>query len=145
MDEGGPRLSTEERRAQCAPIEPSADSSRTSLAGAGWSCKRVGVGPTGGPPFSWINPMPIWRSRNQTLSPIFGDPTNDERRLWMKMQREARALPENLILDRHSGLEEVSFLVVGDTGEGDASQYAVVKPLLACADGTDFMVVCSDV
>src|SRR5215210_5854021 len=147
MDEGDPRLSTEEQRdgAQGAPVEPSASSSRDSLAGAGWRCKEPGVGPSGGPPFSWINPLPMWRSRNQILGQIFGDPTNDERRLWMKMQREARALPENLILDQHAGLEEVSFLVLGDPGEGDASQYAVVKPLLVCGDGTDFMVVLSDV
>jgi hypothetical protein len=63
----------------------------------------------------------------------------------MKMQREAGRLPEGLILDQHAGLEEVSFLVAGDTGEGDASQYTVVEPLLACGRDTDFMVVCSDV
>jgi calcineurin-like phosphoesterase family protein len=147
MDEGDPRLSTEEHRdgARGATTEPSAGSSRDSLAGAGWRCREVGVSPSGGPPFSWINPLPMWRSRNQILGHILGDPTNDERRLWMKMQREARQLPENLIIDQHAGLEEVSFLVVGDPGEGDASQYAVVKPLLVRGDGTDFMVVLSDV
>src|SRR5215218_3382633 len=123
MDERDPRLSSEEQRdgAQGAPLEPSAGSSRDSLAGAGWRCGELGVSPSGGPPFSWINPLPIWRSRNQTLGRIFGDPINDERRLWMKMQREARALPESLILDQHADLEEVSFIVVGapgDRGEG---------------------------
>lgn len=133
-------MSTEEQR-----TEPAASSSRGSLAGAGWRCKEISVPASGGRPFSWINPVPLWQSRNQNLVRLFGDPTNDERRLWMKMQREAGELPEDLILADHADLEEVSFIVVGDTGEGDASQYAVVKPLLARGRDTDFMVVCSDV
>jgi Calcineurin-like phosphoesterase len=103
------------------------------------------VSASGGPPFSWINPLPLWQSRNQTLGRLFGDPTNEERRRWMELQRQTGRLPEDLILDQHAGLEEVSFIVVGDTGEGDASQYAVVRPLLARGQDTDFMVVCSDV
>jgi hypothetical protein len=103
------------------------------------------VSPSGGSPFSWIDPVPIWRSRNQHLSRIFGNPTNAERQRWMRIQQETGKLSEDLILDRHADLEEVSFIVVGDTGEGDASQYAVVKPLLARGRDTDFMVVCSDV
>ncbi len=43
------------------------------------------------------------------------------------------------------GLDSFSFLLMGDTGEGDASQYAVVPPLLARAAGTAFLFVCSDV
>ncbi len=35
--------------------------------------------------------------------------------------------------------------MLGDTGEGDASQYAVVPPLLAAAGDTDLMLVASDV
>jgi hypothetical protein len=92
-----------------------------------------------------MNPVPVWRSRNQYLTRVFKDPTNDERRRWMELQREAGQLPEGLILDQHADLEEVSFIVVGDTGEGDVSQHAVVKPLLARGIDTDFMVVCSDV
>ena len=38
-----------------------------------------------------------------------------------------------------------SFLLLGDPGEGDNSQYAVVPPLLAESEGTDFTVICSDV
>jgi Calcineurin-like phosphoesterase len=139
-------LSTGERqRGGTAGADPAAGSSRESLAGAGWRCKEVGVSFAGGPSFSWINPVPLWQSRNQYLSPFLGDPTNDERRRWMEMQREAGQLPRDLILDRHADLEEVSFIVVGDTGEGDASQHAVVRPLLARGRDTDFMVVCSDV
>jgi hypothetical protein len=141
-------LSTGERRGAETPgaqAGPAVSSSRDSLAGAGWRCREVGVSQGEGPAFSWINPVPVWRSRNQYLSRIFPDPTNHERRRWMRLQRKAGRLPDGLILDRHAGLEEVSFLVVGDTGEGDASQYAVVKPLLARGHDTDFMVICSDV
>lgn len=41
--------------------------------------------------------------------------------------------------------ERTSFVVLGDTGEGDASQMAVVPGLLKAARGTDFAVICSDV
>jgi hypothetical protein len=120
-------------------------SSRDSLAGAGWRCAQASVACSGGRPFSWIDPVPLWRSRNQNLVRLFGDPTNDERRLWMGLQRQAGKLPENLIIADHASREKVSFIVLGDTGEGDASQHAVVKPLLARGWDTDFMVVCSDV
>ena len=120
-------------------------SSRDSLAGAGWRCAQASVPSSGGRPFSWIDPVPLWRSRNQNLVRLFGDPTNDERCLWMETQRRAGKLPEDLIIDAHVGSRKVSFIVVGDTGEGDASQHAVVKPLLACGRDTDFMVICSDV
>ena len=120
-------------------------SSRDSLAGAGWQCEEIGVPASAGRSFSWIDPVPLWQSRNQNLAPLLGDPTNDERRLWMELQRRAGKLPEDLILTDHADREDVSFIVVGDTGEGDASQRAVVKPLLARGRDTDFMVVCSDV
>lgn len=128
-----------------AQTDTAASSSRDSLAGAGWHCKETGVPASGGRSFSWIDPIPLWQTRNQTLGRFLGDPTNDERRRWMKMQREAGELPRDLIIGEHAGLEEASFIVVGDTGEGDASQYAVVKPMLARGRDTDFMVICSDV
>ena len=136
-------------RTEAEPTETSnpraAGSSRDSLAGAGWRCAEASVPPSGGRAFSWIDPVPLWRSRNQNLLRLFGDPTNDERRLWMDLQRQAGKLTEDLILADHKDRREVSFIVVGDTGEGDASQHAVVKPLLARGRDTDFMVVCSDV
>lgn len=124
-------------------------SSRDSLAGAGWRCHEIGkfrsLVSSEGRPFSWITLAPLWQSRNQILGNIFGDPTNDERRHWLKVQREAGKLSRDLIIKDHANLEEVAFLVVGDTGEGDASQLAVVPPLLAKGQGTHFMVICSDV
>src|SRR2546421_650106 len=41
--------------------------------------------------------------------------------------------------------DRISFLVMGDTGEGDASQYAVVGPLLSEAEDAAFLFICSDV
>ena len=120
-------------------------SSRDSLAGAGWSCREVGVQRSGRPPFSWLNPVPVWQSRNQILADRFGDPTNEERRRWMGIQREAGKLPADLVIKDHADLEELSFLVVGDTGEGDDSQFAVVKPMLARGRDTRFMAICSGV
>ncbi len=35
--------------------------------------------------------------------------------------------------------------MVGDTGEGDESQFALVPPLLESGRDTQFMVICSDV
>jgi hypothetical protein len=122
-----------------------ASSSRDSLAGAGWRCQEAGVSPPGYRSFSWINPVPLWQTRNQILAERLGDPSNGERRRWMEIQREAGKLPADLILEDYADLEEVSFLVVGDTGEGDDSQYATVKPMLACGQDTHFMVICSDV
>jgi hypothetical protein len=125
--------------------ERAVSSSRDSLAGAGWSCEETGVPPSGGRRFSWIDPVPLWQSRNQNLARFFGDPTNQERRLWMRLQRQAGEFAEDLTIRERAGREDVSFIVIGDTGEGDASQHAVVKPLLARGRDTDFMVICSDV
>lgn len=124
-------------------------SSRDSLAGAGWTCRRVGrfrrLVPGESSPFSWLDPVPLWQSRNQVLGQLLGDPTNDERRSWMEVQREAGKLSPDLILKEYAGLEEVSFVMIGDPGEGDASQFALVPPLLARGGDTHFMVICSDV
>jgi hypothetical protein len=124
-------------------------SSRDSLAGAGWTCREIGrfrgLVSAGGRPFSWLSLAPLWRSRNQIVGSLLGDPINDERRRWMEIQRKARKLKPNHVIDEHADLEEFSFLVVGDTGEGDASQFAVVPPLLEVGRDTAFMVICSDV
>ena len=114
------------------------------MAGAGWQC-------TAGSfeqlltkrdrPFSWLSPVPLWQSRNDRLARWFGDPTNVHRRAWMESRGEGNP---DLVVD-YSDRESISFLVAGDTGEGDASQYAVVPPLLTQAANTAFLFVCSDV
>lgn len=110
-------------------IRPVGGSSRDSLAGAGWTCSEAGkfrglVSPRR-KFFSWLSLVPLWRSRNQILGSLLGDPTNDERRRWMDIQHKAGKLQPNLVIEEHADLEEFSFFVVGDTGEGDASQFAV--------------------
>jgi hypothetical protein len=91
-------------------------------------------------PFSWVNARPLWQARNDRLATWLGDPTDDRRRAWMEGRMAAN--PE-LLVDRSAS--DVAFLVLGDTGEGDASQYAVVPPLLSQADGTAFTFICGDV
>jgi len=124
-------------------------SSRDSLAGAGWTCREIGrfkgMVSAESRPFSWLSLAPLWRSRNQIVGTVLGDPTNEERRRWMKKQHKAGKLQNDLVIQEHKDLEEVSFLVVGDTGEGDASQFAVVPPMLKAGRDTAFMVICSDV
>jgi hypothetical protein len=71
---------------------------------------------------------------------------DDERMRWVAAQRAAgveRRFPD-FVVDR-TDLTQPSFLLVGDPGEADASQYAVVEPLLARGRDTDFMVIVSDV
>lgn len=67
------------------------------------------------------------------------------RNRWVARQRGSAGVPPGFAITRHSHESEFSFLVVGDTGEQDASQYAVVPPLMKQGEGTAFMVICSDV
>jgi hypothetical protein len=149
MRVGDQERSTGNTRKYVALAPPVGGSSRDSLAGAGWTCKEIGrfrglVSPESRP-FSWLSPAPLWRSRNQIVGTLLGDPTNDERRRWMGIQRRSGKLQLDLVIREHADLEEFSFLVIGDTGEGDASQFAVVPPLLEVGRDTAFMVICSDV
>ncbi|MFC4590390.1 metallophosphoesterase family protein [Sphaerisporangium corydalis] len=122
-------------------------SSRVSEEGAGWSCQEMGAFQALRPnevSFSWLTPRTLWRSRNEILAQLFGDPSNEVRRRWVAARREHGVDPDFRIKpDVGSG--DYSFLVVGDTGEGDASQYAVVPGLLTLGAGTAFTVVASDV
>ncbi|MGH3974898.1 MAG: metallophosphoesterase family protein [Pseudonocardiaceae bacterium] len=56
---------------------------------------------------------------------------------------ETGAHPD-FVISRSAG-DTVSVLVVGDTGEGDNSQYAVAESLVALSKDADFAVICSDV
>jgi hypothetical protein len=118
--------------------------SRQSVQGAGWPCppgRYVGLVTKRDRPFKWLAPRPLWQSRNDVLARRFGDPTDDRRRAWMDTLGVGGS---DLVVD-HSRGERTSFLVLGDTGEGDASQFAVVPPLLSQGEGTEFLVICSDV
>src|SRR3954466_12048668 len=122
-----------------------APSSRTSAAGAGWECSGCGAWkddvPKDAKPLSWLRPGTLWRSRNDVIARRFHDPVDHARMRWVSLARE-RGAPEDFLVQRAHG--DVSFLVVGDPGEGDDSQYAVVPGLLSQAGGIDFAVICSD-
>ncbi|GAA4242110.1 metallophosphoesterase [Actinomadura meridiana] len=122
------------------------DSSRDSEAGAGWVCQKPGTFndllPDRVADFSWRRPKVLWRSRNDLLARLFGDPSNEIRRRCVAALRD-RGTPAGFTV--HRADSEYSFALLGDTGEGDRSQYAVVPPLLHAAGDTDFMVIVSDV
>lgn len=127
-----------------------ARTSRESVEGAGWTCANPGAFrtliPPGSRPFSWLpwaQPRTLLDSRNDKLAEWLGDPTNDQRQRWVAARLE-EGTSADFVIDRND-LESPSLLLVGDPGEGDASQYAVVPPLLSVGQGTDFMVIASDV
>ena len=122
--------------------------SRSSVTGAGWNCPardlKALLPPErrDKPPFRWFNGRALLESRNDQLAKWFGDPSPEQRELWLDdWYGDARP---GLRLDR-TDLSEPSFVVLGDTGEGDASQYALLTVLDQVGRDTDFMVVCSDV
>ncbi|TMQ90155.1 metallophosphoesterase [Actinomadura soli] len=122
------------------------ESSRDSEAGAGWTCGKPGTFhdllPERITDFSWRRPKVLWRSRNDVLARWFGDPSNAIRRRCVAALGE-RGSPAAFTV--HRADPEFSFVLLGDTGEGDKSQYAVVPPLLHAAGDTDFMIIASDV
>ncbi|TDC11239.1 metallophosphoesterase [Nonomuraea longispora] len=121
-------------------------SSRVSEAGAGWACPQVGTFTQLRPDrrgFSWLNLRTLWRSRNEVLAGLFGDPSGQVRAQWVEAQ-EARGIDPEFRIKAPAG-GNFSFLLLGDTGEGDASQYAVVPGMLKVGQGTSFAVIASDV
>ncbi|WP_026413531.1 metallophosphoesterase family protein [Actinomadura oligospora] len=123
------------------------ENSRTSEAGAGWVCGRPGtfsrLMPEHVRAFSWRRPTVLWRSRNDVVARWWGDPSNELRKRAVAALSERRGAPASLTMHRPES--EFSFVVMGDTGEGDRSQYAVVPPLLSVGADTDFLVIASDV
>ncbi|SET99964.1 Calcineurin-like phosphoesterase [Nonomuraea wenchangensis] len=93
--------------------------------------------------FTWLNASTLWRSRNEILAGLFGDPSGEVRARWVAEQEVRGADPEFRIRPPVKG--NFDFLLLGDTGEGDASQYAVVPPMLKVGAGTAFAVIASDV
>jgi hypothetical protein len=92
---------------------------------------------------SWLSPRTLWAARNGVLASWFGDPTGRTRGRWVA-RREAAGAPADKVIRREAG-DRFSFMVLGDTGEGDDSQYAVVPGFLKTGQGTDFAVIASDV
>lgn len=128
-------------------------SSRRSRAAAGWEdcAEKAEIAhllPSGKVrSFSWIDPRPLFISRNDRVARTFGDPTNEERRRWVEAQlaRPESEVPRDLTVRRYSDQSRISFLCLGDTGEGDMSQYYVIEPMQACSKGIDLLLIASDV
>ena len=91
--------------------------------------------------FRW-NLVTMREARNEKLA-VLHDPSDDQRRAWVAHMRRQGATD---LVVRPTGLgDRVSFLVVGDPGEGDSSQFALVTPLESRSDGVDFTFIASDV
>jgi hypothetical protein len=92
----------------------------------------------------WVDRRTLFRARNDTLARVLHDPTAEERSRWVASMLASGSDPGfTITLDRR----ELSFLVVGDPGDGDLSQFCLVPALRAEHEraGTDFMVALSDV
>ncbi|EGX57141.1 hypothetical protein SZN_24368 [Streptomyces zinciresistens K42] len=124
-----------------------ADSSRDTAEGAGWGAAEPGtyrrLMPPGGKKISWLDPRMLWAARNGVLASWFGDPTGRTRERWVA-QREAAGVSADKVI-RRDDPDRFSFLVIGDTGEGDDPQYAVVPGFLKEGRDTRFAVLASDV
>ena len=136
------------------PLSAGSGPSRTSTRGAGWGCRTPGVGAGLAPRdsrLSWLRPGPLIKSRNDVLARRFSDPTDGQRREWLRRLDEyarvagAPLPPRDRLITRYADRERVSVALLGDPGEGDASQYVVVPVLDRVARDTDFAVLCSDV
>ncbi|WP_406364731.1 metallophosphoesterase family protein [Streptomyces sp. NBC_00645] len=124
-----------------------AHSSRDTAEGAGWGDHRPGeykrLMPSRVEKLSWLDPRTLWPARNGVLASWFGDPTGRTRARWVE-QRAAAGAPADAVI-RRTDADHFSFMVIGDTGEGDDPQYAVVPGFLKVSQGTDFAVLASDV
>ncbi|WP_326671857.1 metallophosphoesterase family protein [Streptomyces canus] len=123
------------------------DSSRDTAEGAGWGSAQLGeyrqLMPSKVEKISWLNPKTLWAARNGVVASWFGDPTGRTRSRWVA-QRAAAGAPADKVIRREDP-DQFSFMVIGDTGEGDDPQYAVVPGFLKISQNTRFAVVASDV
>ncbi|QIQ06500.1 metallophosphoesterase family protein [Streptomyces liangshanensis] len=126
-------------------------SSRDSAAGAGWHGQEPGqepghyrsLMPERTTHISWLNPVTLWKARNGVVASLFGDPTGADRQRWVRGQLDRGVAPD-LVVERDDP-DTFSFMLLADTGEGDAPQYAVVPGFLKVSEGTRFAVLSSDV
>ena len=75
------------------PKTTAANSSRKSTAAAGWECDEPGtwrqlmkaepLRPGKQHSFAWLNPVPLWKSRNDRVARIIGDPVGKMRAEWL--------------------------------------------------------------
>ncbi len=92
--------------------------------------------------FSWLSARALLDSVNDKVAKLVGDVVDPRRQRWVAAQRVAGHTPDEALR-----VDGRSFLIVGDPGEIDASQFAVIPPLLGIHEkhGSDFLVVLSDV
>jgi hypothetical protein len=111
---------------------------------ADWSAQPADVSVIGTPlkRFSWLSPRTLWRSRNNVLASLTGDPTDNARAAWVHVQEKSHGVDFTINRD---DLGDFSFMVIGDTGEGDRSQYSVAPAFLSAAKDSEFSVIASDV
>jgi hypothetical protein len=131
------------------PSPPDWENSRDSLAGAGWGGTAEDLAALlppalqTEPAFSWLRFKSLTGGRrNDPLAKLLGDPSHERRQAWLN-QMYGDGTPD-FTIDR-TDLDAPTFLLLGDTGEGDISQYAPMSIIDAVGPGTDFMVICSDV
>src|SRR5919202_278515 len=92
--------------------------------------------------FSWLSARALLDSVNDRVAKYLGDLVDPRRQRWVAAQRAAGQDPDTPI-----EVDGRSFMIVGDPGEIDASQFAVM-PVLEAVDSerpTEFLVVLSDV
>ena len=94
--------------------------------------------------FSWLSSRALLDSANDQIAKVINDVVGPRRERWIAAQRTAidAVEHEDFVMDK-SGFK--SFLILGDPGEADGSQYALIDPMLAIGSSSDFMVVLSDV
>jgi Calcineurin-like phosphoesterase len=95
--------------------------------------------------FTWISPAPLLASINDQVVRGLDDLVAALRMRWVASVRRGDYNRGRLTIGLFAYEMDFSFLVLGDPGEQDASQYAVVAPLLEKGKDTRFMVICSDV
>ncbi|HEY0637122.1 MAG TPA: metallophosphoesterase [Pseudonocardiaceae bacterium] len=134
-------------------------SSRESTSGAGWHAPDTVTVEKGrwtwlladrlrppARPFRWISVDALLRSYNDLLTRFAGERiVYEQRARWMDaVHANGLAMRFEDQLVNRTELTRPRFLVVGDPGEGDASQYCVATALRNVDPG-DFLVLCSDV
>jgi hypothetical protein len=87
---------------------------------------------------SWTSLRPLIAAINDTVNKCTPTLVEDLRVAWVAGSDGV----EDFVVDRR---DDTRFIVLGDPGEQDASQYVVVPALLREQRTVDFMVICSDV
>jgi hypothetical protein len=94
--------------------------------------------------FRWGDPINWLRARRHLVATIFRDTTDQKRQRWVEMQA-SRTGGHDFAMTVPDLPPEFSFMVLGDTGEGDASQLVLVDKFLKEAADTAFTLIASDV